>query len=381
METTRRASVRFVPSAAPCATCPICRRQQMSSATFACIAWAMSSPTGSPTTTPKATSSVPRRCRASASASSTCTTAAPRPWKARSPRTAARRSGRCVPTRRLPAISAPRCGASWIRSERADRAVRRPWRAAGPWDMRSPPSMRLETPCTYDDFSGASWIRLTAYSLRAGGDLARMQSLILALLVLSAIVTFAAIAHHLGVRAATLVLGLYLPPVLASAEFRSLDNPNLFPFQVAIYYAGIRSTWSYIRAGAAGPSSAGNPQYREDRGRQPTGAPTVSWSTLPSSDRSSGPVRVVMALRTAGHNATHLIRVGGISPEEDWKITRVTGGEFEGQIPGTQIRVLDHQASSGHVEFEVNGVAGAHPWNWLRHFIEVTNDNAHLLQP
>src|SRR5437016_687873 len=88
-------------------------------------------------------------------------------------------------------------------------------------------------------FSGASWIRLTAYSLRAGGDLARMQSLILALLVLSAIVTFAAIAHHLGVRAATLVLGLYLPPVLASAEFRSFDNPNLFPFPVAIYYAGI----------------------------------------------------------------------------------------------------------------------------------------------
>ena len=32
-------------------------------------------------------------------------------------------------------------------------------------------------------------------------------------------------------------------------------------------------------------------------------------------------------------------------------------------------------------EFEVNSVAGAHPWNWLRHFIEVTNDNAHLLQP
>ena len=82
-----------------------------------------------------------------------------------------------------------------------------------------------------------------------------------------------------------------------------------------------------------------------------------------------------------GHNATHLIRVGGISPEEDWKITRVTGVEFEGQIPGTQIRVLDHQASSGYAEFEVNGVAGAHPWNWLRHFIEVTNDNAHLLQP
>jgi hypothetical protein len=76
-----------------------------------------------------------------------------------------------------------------------------------------------------------------------------------------------------------------------------------------------------------------------------------------------------------------LAAAGDMLPTDRERAHHVTGVEFEGQIPGRYIRVLDYQASSGYAEFDVTGVAGTHPLNWLRHFIEVTDDNAHLLQP
>jgi len=33
------------------------------------------------------------------------------------------------------------------------------------------------------------------------------------------------------------------------------------------------------------------------------------------------------------------------------------------------------------IEVQVSGVAGNHPWNWLRHITEVDDENAHLIGP
>ena len=51
-----------------------------------------------------------------------------------------------------------------------------------------------------------------------------------------------------------------------------------------------------------------------------------------------------------------------------------------GGLPGAQIRFPDTHASSGLVDVEVRGIGNHPPWEWLRHFIEVTEENAHLLE-
>src|ERR1051325_4835085 len=88
-------------------------------------------------------------------------------------------------------------------------------------------------------FNGASWIRLLSYSLRTRGNLRVAQSVVLDLLILSAAITFFVILRYYGLRAAALALGLYLPLILAGADFRSLDNPNLYPFPLAVCYAAM----------------------------------------------------------------------------------------------------------------------------------------------
>ena len=67
-------------------------------------------------------------------------------------------------------------------------------------------------------------------------------------------------------------------------------------------------------------------------------------------------------------------------PEETWRILNVDHVEFEGDLPGSQIRFPDTGASSGVIDVEVRGIGDHPPWEWLRHFIEVTEENAHLLE-
>jgi hypothetical protein len=74
----------------------------------------------------------------------------------------------------------------------------------------------------------------------------------------------------------------------------------------------------------------------------------------------------------------HIIRVSG-RPGETWKITGIDGVEFRGALPATEVVVPDDQRRAGNIDLEVTGVNDVHPWNWLRHVVEVTEDNAHLL--
>ncbi len=86
---------------------------------------------------------------------------------------------------------------------------------------------------------GASWIRLLSYSLRHGYDQTQVQSIVLGLLIVSVVPACFLLGRYLGLRAATLGLGLYLPIILAGSDFASLNYPNLLPLPLALYYASV----------------------------------------------------------------------------------------------------------------------------------------------
>jgi hypothetical protein len=131
--------------------------------------------------------------------------------------------------------------------------------------------------------------------------------------------------------------------------------------------------WPYLQAGD--PQTA-SPQQ---------GGRVASWAALPEGQRRSvderAPVRVAMPVHTPGRGVPHIVRAGVAAPGEKWVITGVTGVEFEGALPGPQVRLLDSRSSTGLIEFEVTGVTHEHPLHWLRNFFEVTDDNADLLRP
>ena len=95
---------------------------------------------------------------------------------------------------------------------------------------------------------------------------------------------------------------------------------------------------------------------------------------------TEGPLYVRIPVRTPGRGIAHVLRGGGIVPDATWRFLDVKGVEFEGDLPGAQIRFPDTHASSGVVDVEVRGIGNHPPWEWLRHFIEVTEENAHLLE-
>ncbi len=88
-------------------------------------------------------------------------------------------------------------------------------------------------------FHGASWIRLLSYSLRAGNDQSRAQFIVLGLLILSVALTFVLVHRYLGLRAATIALGISVPVVLGGTEFQTLTYVNLCAFPLALYYASM----------------------------------------------------------------------------------------------------------------------------------------------
>ncbi len=56
----------------------------------------------------------------------------------------------------------------------------------------------------------------------------------------------------------------------------------------------------------------------------------------------------------------------------------MTGVEFEGKLPGEEIRLADNREATGVVEFEFT--PGDPPWLWIPHVTEVTEDCQHLLE-
>src|SRR5262249_31794799 len=86
-------------------------------------------------------------------------------------------------------------------------------------------------------FSGTSWERLLKYSLRSGDSLARVQSIHLGMLLLAAAITLVALWRYAGPQAAALALGVFLPLVLTSGDFRSLDSPNAVALPAVVYFA------------------------------------------------------------------------------------------------------------------------------------------------
>ena len=87
-------------------------------------------------------------------------------------------------------------------------------------------------------FSGASWERLVAFSLRRGG-LGQLQFIQLGMLIVSMAITFVILRRYLGTRTAVVSLGVYLPLVFCVTEFRTLDAPNAIPLPAILYWGGI----------------------------------------------------------------------------------------------------------------------------------------------
>jgi len=67
-------------------------------------------------------------------------------------------------------------------------------------------------------FSGASWERLVAFSLRRGG-LGQLQFIQLGMLIVSMAITFVILRRYLGTRTAVVSLGVYLPLVFCGFSF------------------------------------------------------------------------------------------------------------------------------------------------------------------
>ena len=120
------------------------------------------------------------------------------------------------------------------------------------------------------------------------------------------------------------------------------------------------------------------------RGEEHFDRPSWRWPEPRDGARPDGntppALYVTVPVRTPGRGIPHILRGGGVMPEETWRIWNVDHVEFEGDLPGSQIRFPDTGASSGVIDVEVRGIGDHPPWEWLRHFIEVTEENAHLLE-
>ena len=86
-------------------------------------------------------------------------------------------------------------------------------------------------------YHGTLWLRLLAYSLRTGRSLIWVQQVVLGLWILSVPITFLFLRRYLGLGAAVLAIGLYLPVVLTGTEIRILDYTDLTPLPLALFYA------------------------------------------------------------------------------------------------------------------------------------------------
>jgi hypothetical protein len=134
----------------------------------------------------------------------------------------------------------------------------------------------------------------------------------------------------------------------------------------------------YLPVGDAAAASVDDRLYGETHYARPT----WRWPVPPGTPYSEmrGPLRVAMPVHTPGRGVPHTVHAGGDAPDETWRIVRVSDVEVESLEPQGTFRLPDRQRADGVIEFEVAGVADEAPWNWLRHYVEVTEDNAHLLR-
>jgi hypothetical protein len=84
---------------------------------------------------------------------------------------------------------------------------------------------------------GTIWLRLLAHSLRTGSGLIWVQHVVLGLWILAIPITFLFLKRYLGLGAAVLAIGLYLPVILTGTEIRILDYTDLTPLPLALFYA------------------------------------------------------------------------------------------------------------------------------------------------
>ena len=99
-----------------------------------------------------------------------------------------------------------------------------------------------------------------------------------------------------------------------------------------------------------------------------------------SPPEARGCIVVFVPLRTLGTGVPHFVRVSDEWPLQS-HIRRVSGVEFEGPLPGPEVRLRDEHQSTGSMEIEVTQPGPDRDrWNVLR-LIEVTQANEHLLEP
>jgi hypothetical protein len=104
-------------------------------------------------------------------------------------------------------------------------------------------------------------------------------------------------------------------------------------------------------------------------GNAAAGRRDCTWSSIP--------------LHTSGSGVTHIVRV---LDEWPWhlRIRRVSGADFEGPLPGAEVRLVDTRESTGTLEIEAScdrRVPGLDCWLEDPPLIEVTAANEHLLEP
>ncbi len=86
-------------------------------------------------------------------------------------------------------------------------------------------------------------------------------------------------------------------------------------------------------------------------------------------------------VHTPGRGRAHVVRLPSEWPAT-WAITRVSGVDFTGTLPGAEIRLTDQRAASGIVELTFTSpLPGDLPWVWRPHGSEVDEEQADLLVP
>lgn len=106
---------------------------------------------------------------------------------------------------------------------------------------------------------------------------------------------------------------------------------------------------------------------------------TVPGARLPDRLPGFSTVRYEVPVRTPGRGVPHIVRTSNEWPAS-WRIVGVSGVDFEGPLPGPEIRLPDRLAATGLLELEfVAALPGDLPWVWRPNIVEVTQANEHLL--
>ncbi len=97
-----------------------------------------------------------------------------------------------------------------------------------------------------------------------------------------------------------------------------------------------------------------------------------------ASPSAPGTIRFVVPVHTPGRGDAHVIRVTDLWPAT-WRITAVLGVDYEGSLPGPQVRLPDSREASGVIELEFASFEPHPPWVWIPPVVEVNERNRHLL--